>query len=153
MTGITQITVLLPANEAGGGVLAGSGRPNDMEVQDAVEDHAQTHCTTLEPILQSIFRNFEDIPLLRLARVLRGVCPGVISATLWVERHHVDTAGTEHRKVEVVGYDELVIFGKTSLQGHALRVLAVALMRLVRPGEEESALSPVFQAIQRSAVM
>ena len=104
MTGITQITVLLPANEAGGGVLAGSGRPNDMEVQDAVEDHAQTHCTTLEPILQSIFRNFEDIPLLRLARVLRGVCPGMISATLWIERHHVDAAGTEHRKVEVVWY-------------------------------------------------
>ena len=124
-----------------------------MEVQDAVEDHAQTHCTTLEPILQSIFRNFEDIPLLRLARVLRGVCPGVISATLWVERHHVDAAGTEHRKVDVVGYDELAIFGKTSLQGHALRVLTVALMRLVRPRKEESALRPIFQAIQRSAVM
>ena len=77
----------------------------------------------------------------------------MISATLRIERHHVDAAGTEHRKVEVVGYDELVIFGKTSLQGHALRVLAVTLMRLVRPGEEESALSPVFQAIQRSAVM
>ena len=41
---------------------------------------------------------------------------------------------------------ELIVFGQTSLQGHALRVLAVALMRLVRPREEESALGLVFSS-------
>ena len=75
-----------------------------MEVQDAVADHAQTHCATLEPILQAIFRNSEDIPLLRLARGLSGVCPGMISATLWVERHDVDADRAEHGQVEVVWY-------------------------------------------------
>ena len=77
----------------------------------------------------------------------------MVGSTLRVEWHDVHATWAEHREVEVVGDDELVIFGKTSLQSHALCVLTVALMRLVRPGEEESALSPVFQAIQRSAVM
>ena len=34
-------------------------------------------------------------------------------------------------------HHELIIFRQTSLQCHALRVLAIALVRLVRPGEEE----------------
>ena len=47
---------------------------------------------------------------------------------------------------------ELIVFWQTSLQGDALRVLAVALMRLVRPREEYSALSPVLVFKQSSGV-
>ena len=77
----------------------------------------------------------------------------MVGSALRVEWHDVHATWAEHREIELVGDNELVIFGKTPLQGHALRVLAVALMRLERPGEEKSALSPVFQAIQRGAVM
>ena len=36
-----------------------------------------------------------------------------------------------------MGHDELIIFRQTSSQCHALRVLAIALVRLIRPWEEE----------------
>ena len=51
----------------------------------------------------------------------------MVGSTLRVEWHDVHATWAEHREVEVAGDDALVIFGKTPLQGHALRVLAIAL--------------------------
>ena len=69
MTRVTQITVLLLADEARRGVLARTRRPHDVEIQKPVETHAIPNRATFQPIFEAILLSLQEIPFLRLASV------------------------------------------------------------------------------------
>ena len=98
-SGVSQVSVLLLADETGRGVLARPCRPHDVEVQDSVEDHTQTDGTALQPVLKAILGHFDHVPLLRFRGVLGSIASCVVAAPLWVERHDVDATRAEHGQV------------------------------------------------------
>ena len=64
---------------------------DDLKSHDSVVRHTKPHGSGAEPILNTVAHILEEVPLLRLRCVLRGVVSAVISAASRVEGKHVDT--------------------------------------------------------------
>ena len=75
------------------------------------------------------------------------------SATKKVEECDVDCARAESRQFKVVRHHVLVVWRVAALQGNAVRVLVVLLLRLLLPREEEAAGGPLMETVQCSAGM
>ena len=91
------------------------------------------------------------VPWLWLAAVFAGVRSALASAANEVEDGHIHGAGAEGRQLQIVGNYELVVRSMASAQGNPLRGLAILLLCLFLPGEEEAAVAAVVQAVDGSA--
>ena len=69
MIAITEIPVLLFANEACWCELTWSRAAGHVEVQEPVEDHAETDSSAFEPVLEAIVLCLHVVPLLWLGGV------------------------------------------------------------------------------------
>ena len=90
-------------------VLNGLRAPHDVEVEEPIVCHAQTHRPAFKEFFNAAAITFKKVPLLGLASVFTGVLPRIISTMCRAEWKYVDCAGREHGKVKVVRIQPLIL--------------------------------------------
>ena len=109
--------------------------------------HAQADISRL----QEAFRRIglatscgQVIPRLWFAAILASIQSALVRSSEIVKDHDVDRGWTESSQLQVVGDHELIIWGMAPLKRKAVRRLAVLLLLLLWPREEEPTGKAVF---------
>ena len=76
--------------------------PHDVEVEEPIMRHAQTHRPALEEFFDPAAITFEEVPLLRLAGVLASILSCSVGTMARAERKHMNCARGEHCKIKIV---------------------------------------------------